>query len=374
MKILAWLIGAVAVILTLFMLFTAGWERPPIVAEQSGFRGVGMAHISNPRVDPQRLQAQLEQVPDLAPLEPDSGGPTAGEIYQNVQVLGDLSIGRFNRVMQAMTEWIYPEEGCAGCHNLNNLADDSMYQKVVSRRMVQMTQNINSQWDSHVVETGVTCYTCHRGKNVPEYTWFNADPATQSADGMGGWRAGQNMAAAQVGLTSMPADPFTDLLEDSQQIRVVGQTALPDEMSTASIQGTEKTYALMIHMSTALDVNCTFCHNSRNFGSWETSTPQRVTSWYGIRMTQSLNVDYVAPLSSVLPDHRLGPTGEGQKVNCETCHQGVNKPLGGLAMAKDYPSLLGSGRSTALSQETVDSALASVVSQEEPDEIEAAEL
>jgi photosynthetic reaction center cytochrome c subunit len=27
------------------------------------------------------------------------------------------------------------------------------------------------------------------------------------------------------------------------------------------------------------------------------------------------------------------------KVNCQTCHQGVNKPYGGASMAKDYPEL-----------------------------------
>lgn len=349
MKIVAWFVGAVLVALTAFMLLTAGWERPPIVSEQSGFRGTGMAEVSNPRVDPQRLQAQLDRIPASTPLDTSAAGPTAGEIYQNVQVLGDLSIANFNRIMQAMTDWVSPEQGCGYCHQLDNLADDSVYTKIVSRRMLEMTRTINGDWGSHVADTGVTCFTCHRGNNVPQYTWFNADPETLTGSGAVGWRAGQNLAAAQVGLTSLPEDPFSKLLEESGEIRVAGRTALPEGMAMNSIQGTERTYALMIHMSTALDVNCTYCHNSRDFGSWEQSNPQRVSAWYGIRMNQILNVDYVAPLSSVLPPHRLGPTGEGQKVNCQTCHQGVNKPLGGLAMAKDYPSLLGDSSRAAAS-------------------------
>jgi photosynthetic reaction center cytochrome c subunit len=36
----------------------------------------------------------------------------------------------------------------------------------------------------------------------------------------------------------------------------------------------------------------------------------------------------------------LGPGGDVAKVNCSTCHQGVNKPLNGAAMAKDFPALL----------------------------------
>ncbi len=341
MKILAWIIGLIAVVLTGFMLFTAGWERPPIDSGQSGFRGTGMAEVSNPRVERVRRQAQLNQVPKTSPLTPAAGGPTAGEIYQNVQVLGDLQITQFNRLMQAITEWVSPDEGCAYCHQLDNLAADTVYTKVVSRQMLEMTQSINTEWDSHVGNTGVTCYTCHRGQNVPQYAWFNSDPQERSADGMGGWRAGQNRAAAQVGLTSLPEDPFTQYLDERQGIRVLGHHALPNEDSTSSIQATESTYALMIHMSTSLGVNCTYCHNSRAFGQWEQSTPQRTTSWHGIRMAQTVNSDYITPLSSVLPAHRLGPTGEGQKVNCQTCHQGVNKPLYGLMMAQDFPSLTG---------------------------------
>lgn len=340
MKIFVWVIGSVAAALTGFMLLTAGWEAPPMESEQNGYRGTGMLQVVNPRVDPARLEAQLSQVPESSPLPPGEGA-TAGQIYENVQVLGDVSVARFTRLMQAMTAWVTPEQGCGGCHQLDNLASDDNYRKNVSRRMLQMTMAINGDWNDHVGSTGVTCYTCHRGNNVPEYAWFNAHPDAASADGMAGWRAGQNRAAEQVGLASLPGDPFSALLEGSEEIRVAGRQALPDEQGGSSIQSTERTYALMMHMSTSLDVNCTYCHNSRDFGSWEQSNPQRVTAWHGIRMAQSLNADHVAPVSSLLPADRLGPTGEGRKVNCETCHQGVNKPLGGMAMAEDYPSLTG---------------------------------
>jgi photosynthetic reaction center cytochrome c subunit len=39
--------------------------------------------------------------------------------------------------------------------------------------------------------------------------------------------------------------------------------------------------------------------------------------------------------------NRRGPHGDPLKVNCATCHQGVNKPLGGAKMLKDYPALKG---------------------------------
>jgi len=353
MKILVWFIGFILLVLTGFMLLTAGWERPPMNSEQSGYRGTGMADIENPRVDPPRLQAQLDQVPEASPLQQDTGGPRAGDVYQNVQVLGDLPVAQFNRLMQSMTDWVTPEKGCAGCHELDNLAADTVYRKNVSRRMLVMNQRINSDWSNHVQATGVTCHTCHRGQNVPEYAWFNSSPEAESGSGMAGWRAGQNRAAEQVGLSSLPEDPFSDLLEESGDIRIGGRTALPEDKAGTSIQDTERTYALMMHMSTALDVNCTYCHNSRDFGSWEQSNPVRVSAYHGIRMVQTLNVEHVSPVSSLLPPNRLGPTGEGQKVNCETCHQGVNKPLGGLQMAESFPSLYGDSESPTASTQAV---------------------
>ncbi len=312
-----------------------GCERPPIEAEQVGYRGTGMQIVANPRAT-----AALErdnQGPTALP--PVSGGPPASAVYQNVQVLGDLSVAEFNRLMTAITEWVSPEQGCNYCHEGANLAEDNLYTKVVARRMLEMTRNINEQWHEHVGDTGVTCYTCHRGKNVPEYVWF-ADPMPQQAGGMAARRQGQNMAAAAVGSTSLPYDPFTELLGQDGEIRVLPPTALPyTDRAGASIQKTEQTYALMMHFSNSLNVNCTFCHNTRNFHVWEQSPPQRVTAWHGIRMSRELNAEYLEPLTPVYPPHRLGPRGDAAKLNCSTCHQGVNKPLLGVSMLQDYPEL-----------------------------------
>jgi len=68
--------------------------------------------------------------------------------------------------MLAITQWVAPEQGCAYCHNGDNLADDGLYTKIVARRMLQMTRHINKDWKEHVASTGVTCYTCHRGQPV----------------------------------------------------------------------------------------------------------------------------------------------------------------------------------------------------------------
>jgi len=54
---------------------------------------------------------------------------------------------------------------------------------------------------------------------------------------------------------------------------------------------------------------------------------------------RDLNVKYLVPLQSTYPQNRLGPLGDAPKANCATCHQGVNKPLNGAKVLKDYPEL-----------------------------------
>lgn len=304
-----------------------------------------MVLVYNPRsVD--ALAARNVVPPSLRQRDvPDA--PKARELYQDVKVLGDLTVVEFGRTMAAMTQWVSPEEGCNYCHVEGNLADDSKYTKIVARRMLQLTQGINANWQSHVQQTGVTCYTCHRGKPVPAYTWFSAPPQDLKSNFMGD-RAEQNTPARSTTLATLPHDAFTYFLQNDYPIRVQGTAALPGVQGAnnrSSIKQAEFSYALMMHMSDGLGVNCAFCHNSRAFGSWEQSPTQRVTAWYGLRMVRDINNTYLAtldktfPVKAPFPPARLGPLGDVAKVNCTTCHQGAYKPLFGAAMAKDYPAL-----------------------------------
>jgi photosynthetic reaction center cytochrome c subunit len=322
-------------VLGLSTVLLAGCERPPIDAVQGGYRGTGMAQVYNPRAV--EKQIPLNQPPEDTPAaSPD--GPKAKDIYQNVKVLGDLSVAEFARHMAAVTAWVAPEEGCAYCHNVQNFAEDSKYTKIVGRRMIQMTQHINSQWKSHVADTGVTCYTCHRGKHIPDYVWSTAAPQKQTA-GLLGDKAGQNTPAPIVGLSSLPYDPFTEYLKGESPISVGGKTALPTGNRTSTKQA-EHTYALMMHFSSSLGVNCTYCHNAQHFGAWDSAPPQKATAWYGIRMARDINLAYMEPLAPVFPDNRKGPMGDVLKANCQTCHQGAYKPVYGAQMAKSHPELL----------------------------------
>lgn len=316
----------------------AGCERPPVTSVQTGYRGTGMEQVYNPRLVAAKAPAN-ESPPALDAVSAE--GPKAAQVYQNVKVLGHLSVGEFARNMAAITQWVAPKEGCTYCHNPANFADDSKYTKLVARRMMEMTQHINADWKTHVAGTGVTCYTCHRGNPVPSAVWFTAQDG-KGGNRMSGNKAGQNAPAPSVAWAALPNDPFTPFISQAQSVRVVGPTALPTGNRT-SVKQTEWSYGMMMHMSDALGVNCTYCHNSRSFASWESSSPQRVTAYYGMRMARDLNANYLQPLTSNFPVSRLGPGGDVAKVNCATCHQGVNKPLNGASLLKAHPELAGPG-------------------------------
>jgi photosynthetic reaction center cytochrome c subunit len=328
-------------------LLLAGCELGKKEAEQVGFRGTAMVQIADPD-----SKAKVGDIP-APPYELTAemvAGDKASTAYENVPVLGNVSVDEFNYLMQAMTTWVAPDgsnikdAGCTYCHNPENMASDEKYTKVVARKMLQMTQNINANWKPHFASNGasqenagVTCWTCHRGNPVPVNNWSTALPEPGKITGK---KYGGNTPAASVAYASLNFDPFTGYLAGKDNIRVGGKE-FPTAASKAAIQSTEKTYGLMMHMSQGLGVNCTFCHNSNNFAKWEDSRPQRVNAWYGIRMVRDINNNYITALGDVWPANRRGPHGDPLKVNCATCHQGVNKPLGGAKMLKDYPALKG---------------------------------
>lgn len=316
-------------------LLLSGCEVGKRIVEQTGQRGTGMDQVAD-----KSSMVKLAAVPAPPyPLTPDMlQGPRANVTYQNVKVLGDLSTEEFNHTMASITQWVSPEQGCNYCHNPENMASDEIYTKVVARRMLQMTRNINSNWTSHVKATGVTCWTCHRGNAVPANSWSMAaaDPRT-----IKGNKHGQNTPSPVTAFASLPYDPFTAYLQGSNNIRVAGNSPYPAKDHVVPIQQAERTYALMMHTSQALGVNCTFCHNTQSFRNWSESRPQRVTAWYGYRMVRQTNDDYIKSLVGVWPAKRLGPGGDPYKINCATCHQGVNKPMGGVSMLPDHPGLRG---------------------------------
>jgi photosynthetic reaction center cytochrome c subunit len=333
----------VAIIALWFISIAFTFEHPPVQSVQGGYRGLAMVEMFRPSaIDAKRA---ANQVPTPIDPVPPGGAPATSE-YKNVKVLTDLSADQLTRLMLAMTEWVSPVQGCGYCHaDGEDLSSDKLYTKVIARRMLQMTRDINANWKNHVAATGVTCFTCHRGQPVPTEIWFS-NSAPPQPDGVVGTPTGKNLPSPAAGFTSLPYDPLTPFLEYTNEIRVVSTTALP-EGSRKSIKQTEWTYALMMQISQALGVNCTFCHNSRSFFAWDQSTPQRETAFHGLRLVRDVNTNVLGTLKDVFPHDRLGPLGDVPKVSCATCHRGVNKPLLGANILKDFPELTGAPVGTA---------------------------
>jgi photosynthetic reaction center cytochrome c subunit len=119
------------------------------------------------------------------------------------------------------------------------------------------------------------------------------------------------------------------------------QVAPSRAVNRTSIKQAEQTYALMISMSRSLGVNCTYCHNTRQFASWQEAPPARVVAYRGELMVRDVNANFLAPLAPTFPKIRLGTMGDAPKLQCLTCHNGTYKPLFAASMAKDYPALWG---------------------------------
>ncbi|KIT14899.1 photosynthetic reaction center cytochrome PufC [Jannaschia aquimarina] len=342
------LVGALgAAVFVAAMLVT--WGQPyQLTSIQTGPPGIGMAVVEreNRPADP-----TIDEYYTEAPYAPEPGEPLAGEVYENVQVLGDVTEANFLRLMNAITLWVAPEEGCAYCHagaDEGIYADDSLYTKVVGRRMIQMTQVINEEWDAHVnynAQVGVNCYTCHRGQNVPSEIWFRIDPTVEVMEGWGGV---QNLVTPQSQFTSLPSDALYRYLYEDNRITVhdlasrVGD--VPSDPMSPTWQDTERTYSLMNYFSNSLGVNCVFCHNSRAFYDPTQFTPQWANASLAIEMVRDLNNLHLEPLRDVYPPERLGPIyADAPKGACKTCHKGYNKPMQGLNVIADWPELATTG-------------------------------
>ena len=320
------------------------FEGLPVTSIQRGFRGVGMlvqynARTLRPEIAANRLETPFPAVPPA--------GRTAEVAYKNIQVLKDVDANEFLRLMAQMAQWVAPRPGCAYCHSVVNMADDKVYQKTIARHMIEMVRDINTNWQSHVGTTGVTCGTCHRGNGIPAVTWQLGGEQAGAPHGWAESDTGMNLPSQAAGETALPSDPFTPFLFNAAPIRVQSDTALPAG-DLASVKQADWTYALMIHFAQSLGVSCNFCHNTRAFSVWDQGTPQRVTAWHGIEMVRNLNRTYMLPLAHDFPAGRLGPAGAPAMINCGTCHQGAYKPYYGASDLAAYPELQGPAPSSPM--------------------------
>ena len=99
---------------------------------------------------------------DPTPKKAGGGGPPT-----NLKVLKPEDIRVFmGQYVQALG--VAQSGGCNFCHVQGDRASDEKPEKVTARMMIVMVNDINSKMSGASLKTVVTCYTCHRGKTMPE--------------------------------------------------------------------------------------------------------------------------------------------------------------------------------------------------------------
>ena len=122
-------VGILAGALALVLLTVPPWVIPPIQSVETGPAAIEMVQFKD---EDRKLPYSTLPIP--AEPADNEGSPKASEVYENVQVLGNLTDAEFTRLMLSITEWVAPKQGCEYCHNLEEgFASDKLYTKVVAR-------------------------------------------------------------------------------------------------------------------------------------------------------------------------------------------------------------------------------------------------
>jgi hypothetical protein len=93
--------------------------------------------------------------------QPPQGEKKGGPAHKNLKLLKDdevrATMGMFTRSLGVR---------CDYCHIQGNFASDENPKKETARMMIVMAHDINGKFPDGKMH--VTCYTCHRGKTMPE--------------------------------------------------------------------------------------------------------------------------------------------------------------------------------------------------------------
>lgn len=85
--------------------------------------------------------------------------------YKNLQVLPkDITKEQINDIMDAYCASL--NVSCNYCHVKGNMAADDVHEKIIARKMITMTNEINEKYFGKDSGT-VGCMTCHNGKANP---------------------------------------------------------------------------------------------------------------------------------------------------------------------------------------------------------------
>lgn len=88
---------------------------------------------------------------------------TAEQRFKNIQIFKHLPATQVDPTMAFIAGSLGVK--CSYCHVPNQFDKDDKPTKLAARRMIQMVLDLNKQ--SFNGQSGVSCYTCHRGKPTP---------------------------------------------------------------------------------------------------------------------------------------------------------------------------------------------------------------
>ena len=133
--------------------------------------GLGLAQDAAPHSqDAQTANAPPERNKAILELEKKIAGQEdkpAEEVFKNIQILKGRPAGQ---VLKIMEFGFNPALGvkCGFCHVMDQWDKDDRKHKVVARKMMTLTSNINKEVKEMTDEkAAVSCYSCHHGQEKP---------------------------------------------------------------------------------------------------------------------------------------------------------------------------------------------------------------
>jgi photosynthetic reaction center cytochrome c subunit len=119
------------------------------------------------------ISSDLNKTPDFKPKYADFvteqilSKDTTNTYGENLQVLhGIHSKAQLLNVMRGFSEALGVQ--CDFCHNTDNFASDAKMPKRMARIMIKMVRNIDENYLNQPMMKKVTCFTCHRGQEIPK--------------------------------------------------------------------------------------------------------------------------------------------------------------------------------------------------------------
>ena len=229
-----------------------------------------------------------------AAASPD--GPKAGDDLPEREGAGRPERRRVHAPRwSAITAWVAPRARAATTATTpENLADDSMYTKVVARRMMQMTQHINTDWKTARRPTPASPATpATAASRCPANVWFTRRRRTTSANFIGD-KAGQNTPADSGGAGLAAVRPVHALPAGRRRpIRVDGTTALPTGNAASHPADRADLRPDDAHVDSRWASTAPTATTRATSATGTAAPPQRATAWHGIRMVRDLNNDYI---------------------------------------------------------------------------------